>query len=55
MDRIVPRNLGGSDDLSNLQALCFHCNAASDGRREAGCGLCTLNASGWEPIKSTAA
>ena len=28
MDHIVPRNQGGSDDLSNLQALCFRCNAA---------------------------
>ena len=27
MDHIVPRNQGGSDDLSNLQALCFRCNA----------------------------
>ncbi len=24
---IVPRNLGGSDDLTNLQALCYWCNA----------------------------
>jgi 5-methylcytosine-specific restriction endonuclease McrA len=24
---IVPRNQGGSDGLSNLQALCFRCNA----------------------------
>ena len=23
----MPRNQGGSDDLSNLQALCFRCNA----------------------------
>jgi ATP adenylyltransferase len=28
VDHIVPRNHGGSDDLSNLQALCFRCNAA---------------------------
>ncbi|MCP9887504.1 HNH endonuclease [Cyanobium sp. ATX 6A2] len=28
MDPIVPRNQGGSDDLSNLRALCFRCNAA---------------------------
>ena len=26
-DHIVPRNFGGSDDLSNLQALCYTCNA----------------------------
>ncbi|WP_396122283.1 HNH endonuclease [Cyanobium sp. ATX 6A2] len=24
----MPRNQGGSDDLSNLRALCFRCNAA---------------------------
>jgi ATP adenylyltransferase len=27
VDPIVPRNQGGSDGLSNLQALCFRCNA----------------------------
>jgi hypothetical protein len=27
VDHIMPRNHGGSDDLSNLQALCFRCNA----------------------------
>ena len=27
VDHIVPRNQGGSDDLSNLQSLCFRCNA----------------------------
>ena len=60
VDHIVPKNQGGSDDLSNLQALCFRCNAgrrdidttdfrgvqASYGRREAGCVFCALEASG---------
>ena len=27
VDHIVPRNSGGKDDLSNLQALCYSCNA----------------------------
>ena len=49
MDPIVPRNQGGSDDLSNLQALCFRCNACKRegcGRRDAGCVFCALEASG---------
>jgi hypothetical protein len=38
VDHILPRNHGGSDDLSNLQALCFRCNAGTlkgPGRRSA--------------------
>ncbi|MCX5946667.1 MAG: HNH endonuclease signature motif containing protein [Cyanobacteria bacterium] len=38
VDHIVPRNQGGSDDLSNLQAFCFRCNAGTlkgPGRRSA--------------------
>ncbi len=26
VDHIVPRSLGGTDDLSNLQTLCSKCN-----------------------------
>ncbi len=60
MDPIVPKNQGGSDDLSNLQSLCFRCNAAnrdtdttdfrglqaSYATREAGCVFCAPEVSG---------
>ncbi|MFM9104454.1 MAG: HNH endonuclease [Cyanobium sp.] len=44
---IVPRNHGGTGDLSNLQALCFRCNA-SQLRRARG-RLCVLRAGGQRP------
>lgn len=54
VDHILPRNHGGSDDPSNLQALCYSCNAMKRDRddsdlrairesyshREAGCLFC---------------
>ena len=43
LDQIVPSNHGGSDDLSNLQALCFRCNAD---KRVASCMFCALEGSG---------
>jgi hypothetical protein len=60
VDHIVPRNQGGSDDLSNLQALCFRCNAgkrdtdstdfrglqSSYAHRQDSCVFCALEASG---------
>lgn len=56
VDHIIPRNHGGTDDISNLQALCYTCNASKRDRddtdfrevraayehREAGCLFCDL-------------
>lgn len=56
VDHIVPRNKGGTDDLSNLQALCYSCNAMKRDRddtsftkvresynhRETGCLFCEI-------------
>jgi diadenosine tetraphosphate (Ap4A) HIT family hydrolase len=56
VDHIVPRNKGGTDDESNLQALCYSCNAMKRDRddtdfrkvvesyqnREPGCVFCEM-------------
>ena len=56
VDHIVPRNKGGSDDPSNLQALCYLCNAQKRDRdetdyaavhasyrvRQEGCAFCEM-------------
>jgi len=57
VDHILPRNKGGSDDESNLQALCYSCNAMKRDRddadlrgtnelykhRENGCVFCDID------------
>lgn len=56
VDHIIPRRQGGMDDLTNLQALCFRCNAmkrdrdatdlrrirAALGTRDHTCAFCVL-------------
>ena len=48
---IVPRNQGDRNDLSNLQALCFRCNAGKRTFREMDFVFCTLEGSGLAPLK----
>ena len=57
VDHIQPRSLGGGDELSNLQALCYRCNARKGNKddtdfrnnrclhevRETGCLFCTIS------------
>ena len=57
VDHITPRNKGGTDEIANLQALCFSCNAMKRDRddtdfravrleyeqTEEGCAFCSIS------------
>lgn len=66
VDHILPRNHGGSDELANLQALCYSCNAmkrdrdATDFRalresyayRDNSCPFCSRQTAGNIPLEN---
>lgn len=41
VDHIVPRRRGGTDDASNLQALCYRCHSTKTAKYEGGFGNMT--------------
>ena len=65
VDHILPRKHGGKDDLTNLQALCFKCNANKGARddedfrvireglnaRQSGCIFCERSSGPGHSVK----
>lgn len=42
IDHRVPKRLGGTDDLCNLQPMCYHCNRSKNDNMTAGDFMGTL-------------
>jgi ATP adenylyltransferase len=49
VDHIVPRNQGGTDDLNNLESLCYSCNAMKRDRDSTDFYKVRESFSRWEP------
>jgi len=46
VDHIVPRKRGGTDDISNLQALCYRCHSTKTAKYDGGFGNTGMTGAG---------
>ena len=53
VDHIVPRRRGGTDDESNLQALCSRCHSTKTAKYDGGFGNTGMTGGTWIPPSSS--